>query len=127
MDQRKHKRMISNRESTKWSRMKKQKHSDDLTTQVNQLREENNQIVINILYVLTQFQMNVEAENLILRAQIAELSHRLPSLNEIINCVNSSNLNSAAAIHEKEEYVSYLELDDFLNPWNLLQVNHSVM
>ncbi|OIS98358.1 PREDICTED: bZIP transcription factor 11-like [Nicotiana attenuata] len=126
MDQRKRKRMISNRESARRSRMKKQKHSDDLTAQVNQLRGENNQIITNI-NTLTQFQTNVEAENLILRAQIAELSHRLQSLNEIINYVNSSSLNSGAAIHENEEYASYHELDDFLNPWNLLQVNHSIM
>ncbi|XP_047150266.1 bZIP transcription factor 44-like [Vigna umbellata] len=60
MDQRKRKRMTSNRESAQRSRMRKEKHLDDLVTQVAQLRKENQQILTT------------------------ERDHWLESLNEII-------------------------------------------
>ncbi|KAL4555612.1 hypothetical protein LXL04_038236 [Taraxacum kok-saghyz] len=84
LDQRKKRRMISNRESAKRSRMRKQKHLDDLMTQLSELRKENNQVMSSIS-ITTQHFMSVEAENLVMRAQVAELSHRLQSLNEIID------------------------------------------
>ncbi|CAN4080126.1 unnamed protein product [Withania somnifera] len=115
MDQRKRKRMISNRESARRSRMKKQTHMNELTAQVNHLKEQNNQIVTSINR-LTQVYLNVEAENSVLRAQMAELSHRLQSLKEIINCINS-------AIDEPQ----VIGDDDFLNPWNLLHLNQPIM
>ncbi|WMV18096.1 hypothetical protein MTR67_011481 [Solanum verrucosum] len=118
MDQRKRKRMISNRESARRSRMRKQKLYDDLTSRVNQFKEQNNQIATNI-NMMTHLFLNVEAENSILRAQLAELNQRLQSLNEIISCTNSSPSNIAINYHH--------ELDDFLNPWNLLNVNQSIM
>uniref|UniRef100_A0A3Q7FFU3 BZIP domain-containing protein n=1 Tax=Solanum lycopersicum TaxID=4081 RepID=A0A3Q7FFU3_SOLLC len=89
MDQRKRKRMISNRESARRSRMRKQQLSDDLTSQVNQFKEQNNQIATNI-NMMTHLFLNVEAENSILRAQLVELNQRLQSLNEIISCTNSN-------------------------------------
>lgn len=64
--------------------MRKQKVSDDLTTQLNQFKEQKNQIATNINMVTHLF-LNVEAENSILRAQMDELNQRLQSLNEIIN------------------------------------------
>ncbi|KAK3008147.1 hypothetical protein RJ639_015126 [Escallonia herrerae] len=87
MDQRKRKRMISNRESARRSRMKKQKHLDDLMKQVAQLRKENNLIITN-LSVTSEHYLNVESENSVLRAQVGELSHRLQSLTEIISFMN---------------------------------------
>lgn len=87
MDQRKRKRMISNRESARRSRMRKQKHLDDLMAQVAQLRKENGQI-LSYMNVSTQRYLNAEAENSILKAQVAELTHRLESLNEIAAILN---------------------------------------
>ncbi|CAN0909183.1 bZIP transcription factor 44 [Linum grandiflorum] len=83
MDERKRKRMVSNRESARRSRMRKQKHLDDLTAQVDQLRKENGQIVASIS-VTTQHFLSLDADNSVLRAQVGELSHRLDSLNEIL-------------------------------------------
>ncbi|XP_023513321.1 bZIP transcription factor 11-like [Cucurbita pepo subsp. pepo] len=90
MEQRKRKRMISNRESARRSRMRKQKHLDELMAMVAQLRKDNQQIVAN-LGVTTQHYAAVEAENSILRAQAAELGHRLQSLTEIISFLNPSD------------------------------------
>lgn len=109
VDQRKRKRMISNRESARRSRMRKQKHLDDLMTQLSQLRKENNQI-ISSMSLTTQHYHNVEAENSILRAQVAELSHRLQSLNEIINCLNNP-INASFAT--EEPYTD--SVDEFMN------------
>ncbi|CAH9100571.1 unnamed protein product [Cuscuta europaea] len=87
MDERKRKRMISNRESARRSRMRKQKHLDDLMAQVAQLRKENGQI-LSYMNISTQHYLNAEAENSILRAQVAELTHRLESLNDITGFLN---------------------------------------
>lgn len=89
MDQRKRKRMISNRESARRSRLRKQKHLDDLVSQVTQLKKENQQILTSV-NLTTQQYLTVEAENSVLRAQVEELSHRLESLNEIIEVLNAN-------------------------------------
>ncbi|KAJ8485459.1 hypothetical protein OPV22_017944 [Ensete ventricosum] len=90
MDQKKRKRMISNRESARRSRMRKQKHLDDLTAQVNQLRKENSQI-LSSLTLTTQQCFAVEADNSVLRTQTMELTNRLQSLNEILLFLNGRN------------------------------------
>ncbi|KAF3507447.1 hypothetical protein F2Q69_00009575 [Brassica cretica] len=90
MEQRKRRRMLSNRESARRSRMKKQKLLDDLTAQVNQLKEQNNEILTSVS-ITTQHYLAVEAENSVLKAQLDELSHRLESLNGIIEFLQSTN------------------------------------
>ncbi|KAL0314646.1 UNVERIFIED_CONTAM: bZIP transcription factor 44 [Sesamum angustifolium] len=97
MDQRKRKRMQSNRESARRSRLRKQKHLDDLMAQVAQLKKENGQTLSSI-NVTTQHYVNVEAENSVLRAQMMELTQRLQSLNEILNYINSSTATATAAV-----------------------------
>ena len=87
MDQRKRKRMISNRESARRSRMRKQKHLDDLASQVTQLRRQNQQLLTSVNLTSHKY-LAVEAENSVLRAQVNELSHRLDSLNQIIHLLN---------------------------------------
>ncbi|XP_019165604.1 PREDICTED: bZIP transcription factor 11-like [Ipomoea nil] len=136
MDQRKRKRMISNRESARRSRMRKQKHLDDLMAQVSQLRKENNQIV-TAMNATTQQYLNVEAHNSILRAQVAELSHRLEALNEIVSFLNANNGGFAAALEEEEQpnYSCYGNLespaDAFFatnnNSWNFLYSNQPII
>ncbi|XP_030464293.1 bZIP transcription factor 2-like [Syzygium oleosum] len=113
MDQRKRKRMISNRESARRSRMRKQKHLDDLMAQVGQLRGENAQI-LQSLNVTSQLYLSIEAENSVLSAQAAELSNRLQSLNEIITYVHSTSL-----LFETDDQAEVLGGDDgFMNSWN---------
>ncbi|KAK8518755.1 hypothetical protein V6N13_017973 [Hibiscus sabdariffa] len=109
MNERKRKRMISNRESARRSRMRKQKHLDDLQAQVTQLRQESHRILTSV-NITTQHYLNVEAENSVLRAQANELSHRLQSLNEIIGFIGGGggDGNSDAAA------------DCFFNPLNYL-------
>ena len=87
VDDRKRKRMLSNRESARRSRMRKQKHIDDLTAQINQLSSDNRQILTS-LTVTSQLYMKIQAENSILTAQMAELSSRLESLNEIVDLID---------------------------------------
>ncbi|KAL3843435.1 hypothetical protein ACJIZ3_000838 [Penstemon smallii] len=110
MDQRKRKRMISNRESARRSRERKQKHLDDLMAQVAQLRKENQQI-LNGLNVTSQHYVSVEADNAILRAQAAELTHRLHSLNEIVSILSVGV--EEEPIYEMGEFGGFVD-----NSWN---------
>jgi chromosome segregation ATPase len=118
MDQRKRKRMLSNRESARRSRMRKQKHLNDLMEQVAQLRKENNHILTTIS-VTTQHFVNVEAENSVLRAQMGELSQRLQSLNDILSYMNTNN----GGFVETEDFLGTYS-DGFMNnSWNLMYLN----
>ncbi|KAL8098482.1 bZIP transcription factor 44-like [Apium graveolens] len=127
-DQRKRKRMQSNRESARRSRMRKQQHLDELSGQVSQLKKENEQILTKT-NITTQHYMNLESENLVLRAQIDELSQRLDSLNEILNYMNMngknnnnfSNHNSTAEMFECENVFGTGGSESFMNPWYLNQ------
>nr|CAD1842880.1 unnamed protein product [Ananas comosus var. bracteatus] len=89
MRRRKQKRMQSNRESARRSRMRKQKHLDELAAQVSHLTEENGHVLMAVSFT-TQQLLAVEAENTLLRAQAMELSSRLHSLNQILCCMNDA-------------------------------------
>ncbi|XP_016461802.2 bZIP transcription factor 44-like [Nicotiana tabacum] len=119
MDQRKRKRMISNRESARRSRMRKQKHLDDLMSQLAHHRKENNQI-LTTMNVTTQHYLNVEAENSILRAQVVELSNRFQSLTQIISFFIANNSGNTQI-----EYMA----DGFLmnDSWNYLYSNQPII
>ncbi|GLT57989.1 hypothetical protein SLA2020_309180 [Shorea laevis] len=119
MDQRKRKRKESNRESARRSRMRKQKHLDDLMAQASQLRKDNNQI-LSTINISTQHYVKLEAENSILRAQMVELSQRLDSLNEILSLINTSN-----GIYGNEGFEQ--NFDSFINPLNMPYLNQPIM
>lgn len=99
--------------------MRKQKHLDDLMGQVTQLSKDNNQI-LTTTNITTQHLINVEAENSILRAQVAELSQRLNSLNEILNFINTSS-----GVYENDQTLQ-ASADSFMNPLNLLYINQPI-
>ncbi|KAK3424847.1 bZIP transcription factor 11 [Eucalyptus grandis] len=115
--QRKRKRMESNRESAKRSRMRKQQHLDELTAEVGRLRKGNDQINTSIA-ITTHHLLALEAENSILRAQALELSQRLQSLNDILEYINATNLG-ACEIGELAG-VRTASHDHFLNPFSSL-------
>ncbi|KAK6922671.1 Basic-leucine zipper domain [Dillenia turbinata] len=119
MDQKKRKRMLSNRESARRSRTRKQKQLDDLTAEVGRLRNENNQILTSMNMTI-QLYLNAEAENSILRAQMTELNHRLNSLNEIINNVKATN-----DLFETED--PQINDESFMNPWTSFYLNQPIM
>ncbi|KAM0948466.1 putative transcription factor bZIP family [Dioscorea sansibarensis] len=85
-DQRKRKRMISNRESARRSRMRKQQHIDDLINQVAKLKNENSQIVAQVNLITEQYLSN-DSENAVLRTQVMELTERLQSLSSVLRFV----------------------------------------
>ncbi|CAK9312681.1 unnamed protein product [Citrullus colocynthis] len=128
MDQRKRKRMQSNRESARRSRMRKQQHLDELMAQVTQLRKDNAQILSNI-NITSQLYMNIEAGNSVLRAQMAELTQRLQSLEEIANCINTGRSNGGFGETEEEAFQiqTNVAADSFMNSMNFLYVNQPIM
>ncbi|KAI3833559.1 hypothetical protein MKW98_004747 [Papaver atlanticum] len=85
-DERKKKRMLSNRESARRSRMRKQQHLDELLNQAAQLQKENDEIVKRVNQMTEMFS-KFDSENNILRAQMAELTDRLQSLNSVLRVI----------------------------------------
>jgi len=123
MEQRRAKRMLSNRESARRSRMRKQRHLDELTAQAAHLRRENAHVA-TALGLTTQGLLAVDAENAVLRTQAAELAARLGSLNDILACMNT---NAAAAASSSDPYLAFdgaTALDDLLRscPENMYQL-----
>ncbi|XP_047159318.1 bZIP transcription factor 53-like [Vigna umbellata] len=83
IDERKRKRMLSNRESARRSRMRKQKQLEDLTDEVSRLQGANKKLVENIK-AKEEACAETESANSILRAQTMELTERLRFLNSIL-------------------------------------------
>ncbi|KAK1385048.1 Common plant regulatory factor 6 [Heracleum sosnowskyi] len=108
-DEKKRKRMISNRESARRSRMKKQQHVDKLIAEMSQLQSQN-KVVMQKINEATGMFVGVASENNVLRAQLSELTDRLYSLNSVLHIV---------------EEVSGLALDipqvpeTLMEPWQL--------
>ncbi|KAK9114454.1 hypothetical protein Syun_021251 [Stephania yunnanensis] len=76
VDERRHRRMISNRESARRSRMRKQKHLDELWSQVLRLRNENRQL-IDKLNQVSDSHDRILKENSTLREEATELRRML--------------------------------------------------
>jgi hypothetical protein len=85
-DERKRKRMLSNRESARRSRMKKQKQVEDLTGEVSRLQIANSQLAQSI-NAKEQAYMAIESGNNVLRAQALELTDRLRYLNSVLQII----------------------------------------
>ncbi|ERN09108.1 hypothetical protein AMTR_s00014p00097990 [Amborella trichopoda] len=117
MDQRKLKRMRSNRESARRSRQRKQKHVDDLIAQVGFLRKENSQI-LSRLNITTQHYLKLQSENLTLRSEVLDLTAKLHSLTNTLHYI---------------EEISGLVMDipqipdPLLKPWQLPCINQPIM
>lgn len=117
VDDKKKRRMISNRESARRSRMKKQQHLDELLNQVVQLEKQNNEITQRI-NATTDVYNNVESDNKVLRAQMMELTDRLQSLNSVLRIVEEVSGFS----------MDIPEIPDpLLRPWQLPCPSHPIM
>ncbi|KAK6913432.1 Basic-leucine zipper domain [Dillenia turbinata] len=79
INERKQRRMISNRESARRSRMRKQKHLDELWSQVMWLRNENHQLIDKLNHV-SESHDRVVQENAQLKEEAAELRQMLTSM-----------------------------------------------
>ncbi|MQM20147.1 hypothetical protein Taro_053162 [Colocasia esculenta] len=122
MDLRKQKRKLSNRDSARRSRMRKQKHLDDLTTHVAHLRKEKNQILAS-LKAITQQYVAMETENSVLKVQAMELGTRLQSLRDITMYMDEVDGGFLC-----EGVTAQQSMDSFLmNPWNSLPVNQAII
>ncbi|XP_062104728.1 basic leucine zipper 43-like [Humulus lupulus] len=79
INERKQRRMISNRESARRSRMRKQKHLDELWSQVVWLRNENHQLIDKLNHV-SESHDKVVQENVQLKEETTELRQMLSDL-----------------------------------------------
>ncbi|XP_050204922.1 basic leucine zipper 4-like [Mercurialis annua] len=83
IDDRKRKRMISNRESARRSRMRKQKHLENLRNQVSRLRVENRDLTNRLRFVLYHSQ-SLRRENDQLRSEHSMLRQKLSNIRQIL-------------------------------------------
>ena len=90
IDERKRKRMLSNRESARRSRMRKQKQIEDLTEEAGKLRNENERLVHSI-NVTEEAYVKMEAANNVIRAQTMELADRLRFLNSVVDIAEDAS------------------------------------
>ncbi|KAJ4844199.1 hypothetical protein Tsubulata_000877 [Turnera subulata] len=83
IDERKQRRMISNRESARRSRMRKQKHLENLRNQVNRLRVENRDLSNRLRLVLYHCHA-VRTDNDRLRSEHTILRKKLSDIRQIL-------------------------------------------
>lgn len=79
INERKQRRMISNRESARRSRMRKQRHLDELWSQVVWLRNENHQLIDKLSHV-SECHDRVLQENAQLKEEASELRQMLTDM-----------------------------------------------
>ncbi|XP_073526044.1 uncharacterized protein [Phyllobates terribilis] len=79
VDERKRRRMISNRESARRSRMRKQRQIDELWSQVVRLRTENNDLVQKVK-ITSECNVKVLTENAQLKAETDALREMITSM-----------------------------------------------
>lgn len=90
IDERKQKRMISNRESARRSRLRKQQHLDELRAEAANLRAENNRILTKFNFV-SQNYMKLQEENIVLKSHADELTLKLQYLNMAMQWAGALN------------------------------------
>jgi len=111
-DNRREKRRLSNRESARRSRLRKQQHLDELVQEVARLKAENARVLARANDITGQF-VRVDQENTVLRARAAELGDRLRSVNQVLRVVEEF---SGVAMDIQEECPPD---DPLLRPWQI--------
>eukprot|EP00252_Welwitschia_mirabilis_P004416 TRINITY_DN14771_c0_g1_i3.p1 TRINITY_DN14771_c0_g1~~TRINITY_DN14771_c0_g1_i3.p1 ORF type:complete len:168 (+),score=35.63 TRINITY_DN14771_c0_g1_i3:885-1388(+) len=112
MDERKQRRMLSNRESARRSRMRKQQHLDELKAEAAHLRAENNDILTKLNMTSHKY-WQIQQENTRLRSYATELTQKLQSLNMTLQWYGLWNGL------EFSDTTPELEPDPFPNPLDL--------
>ncbi|XP_057726175.1 basic leucine zipper 43-like [Arachis stenosperma] len=79
IDERRQRRMISNRESARRSRMRKQKHLDELWSQVVRLRNENHNLIDQLNRVSESYEKLLQ-ENACLKEEVSDLRRMFTKL-----------------------------------------------
>lgn len=95
-DERKKRRMISNRESARRSRMRKQKHLENLRSQLNRLRIQNRDLTNRLRFALYQCHL-VQNENDQLRSENIMLRQKLSGISQILVFQQLQQFSSAAS------------------------------
>ncbi|GLJ53566.1 hypothetical protein SUGI_1142620 [Cryptomeria japonica] len=80
IDERKQKRMISNREYARRSRLRKQQHLDELRKEAFPLREENNRSLTDFNFISRNYK-KLHEENIVLKTHADELTLKMQYLN----------------------------------------------
>ena len=111
-DHRREKRRLSNRESARRSRLRKQQHLDELVQEAARLKAENARVLARANDIAGQY-VRVEQQNTVLRARAAELGDRLRSVNEVLRVVEEF---SGVAMDIQEECPPD---DPLLRPWQI--------
>lgn len=120
-DEKKRKRMISNRESARRSRMKREQHIKDLNDQITYFRTRRGEIVQKTKEIKERY-VAVESENRMLRMHGEELKKRLRFLEEMLLSYNtttsSSNINAVVENNNNDDcFVMDILQDPDLKPW----------
>ncbi|KAL2506830.1 basic leucine-zipper 44 [Abeliophyllum distichum] len=105
IDEKKRKRMISNRESAKRSRMKREQHVKDLNDQIMYFKNKRSEMIQEINEI-GQLYASIESDNRILRLQREELRKRLESLDMVSRYMCEANEPSMEILQ-----------DPLLKPW----------
>ncbi|KAL3514366.1 hypothetical protein ACH5RR_027083 [Cinchona calisaya] len=105
VEERKRRRMISNRESAKRSRWRKKKQVEDLTNQMNQLKLENRELK-NRLCLVTDQCHALQRDSTWLMAQSINLQQKLAGLNQIL--VNMQLQQSALTLEKPNQSPNYM-------------------
>ncbi|KAL3721927.1 hypothetical protein ACJRO7_034299 [Eucalyptus globulus] len=83
VDERKRRRMVSNRESARRSRMRKQRHLENLRNQVNRLKVQNRELSNRLRLVLYHCYL-LRRSNDQLRSEQSMLRHKLSNMQQIL-------------------------------------------
>ncbi|KAK4393497.1 Basic leucine zipper 4 [Sesamum angolense] len=83
VDERKRRRMISNRESARRSRMRKQRHLENLRNQANRFKVGNREVMNRLRLLVHQTQL-IQAENERLRSEAVVLRQRLWDIRQVL-------------------------------------------
>nr|XP_043611141.1 bZIP transcription factor 53-like [Erigeron canadensis] len=103
-DQKKMKRKISNRESAKRSRMKKEQHIKDLNDQIFYLTKKRDEMATKMDGVMKDY-VAIETNNMVLRSQKQELEKRLEYAKNVCEW------------HEVDGFLSLSSIDAVQEPW----------